>query len=51
MQHQTGGGRGKVMGLTKEQWMDAIEDIKMRFGALMGEGYKYQNFDEEEKEK
>lgn len=41
----------RLMRLEMEQIDSYISDIKMRFGALMGEGYKYQNFDEEEKEK
>ena len=41
----------RLMRLEMEQIDRYISDIKMRFGALMGEGYKYQNFDEEEKEK
>ena len=38
----------RLMRLEMEQIDSYISDIKMRFGALMGEGYKYQDFDEEE---
>lgn len=38
----------RLMRLEWEQIESYISDIKMRFGALMGEGYKYQDFDEEE---
>lgn len=38
----------RMMRLEMEQIDSYISDIKMRFGALMGEGYKYQDFDEEE---
>lgn len=38
----------RLMRLEMEQIESYISDIKMRFGALMGEGYKYQDFDEEE---
>lgn len=38
----------RLMRLEMEQIDSYIADIKMRFGALMGEGYKYQDFDEEE---
>ena len=38
----------RLMRLEMEQIDRYISDIKMRFGALMGEGYKYQDFDEEE---
>ena len=38
----------RLMRLEMEQLDSYISDIKMRFGALMGEGYKYQDFDEEE---
>ena len=41
----------RLMRLEMEQIERYISDIKMRFGALMGEGYKYLDFDEEEKEK
>ena len=41
----------RLMRLEMEQLDSYISDIKMRFGALMGEGYKYPDFDEEEKEK
>lgn len=37
-----------LMRLEMERLERYISDIKMRFGALMGEGYKYQDFDEEE---
>ena len=40
----------RLMRLEMEQIDSYISDIKMRFGALMGEGYKYQDFDEEEEE-
>lgn len=40
----------RLMRLEMEQIDRYISDIKMRFGALMGEGYKYQDFDEEEEE-
>lgn len=38
----------RLMRLEMEQIESYISDIKMRFGALMGEGYKYPDFDEEE---
>ena len=38
----------RLMRLEMEQLDSYISDIKMRFGALMGEGYKYPDFDEEE---
>ena len=38
----------RLMRLEMEQIERYISDIKMRFGALMGEGYKYLDFDEEE---
>ena len=38
----------RIMRLEMEQIDSYISDIKMRFGALMGEGYKYPDFDEEE---
>ena len=38
----------RLMRLEMEQIERYISDIKMRFGALMGEGYKYPDFDEEE---
>ena len=38
----------RLMRLEMAQLDSYISDIKMRFGALMGEGYKYQDFDEEE---
>lgn len=41
----------RLMRLEMEQIDSYISDIKMRFGAFMGEGYKYPDFDEEEKEK
>lgn len=41
----------RIMRLEMEQIERYISDIKMRFGALMGDGYKYLDFDEEEKEK
>lgn len=37
-----------LMRLEMERLERYISDIKMRFGALMGEGYKYPDFDEEE---
>ena len=40
----------RLMRLEIEQIDSYISDIKMRFGALMGGGYKYQDFDEEEEE-
>ena len=40
----------RLMRLEMEQLDSYISDIKMRFGALMGEGYKYKDFDEEEEE-
>lgn len=40
----------RLMRLEMEQIDSYISDIKMRFGALMGEGYKYPDFDEEEEE-
>ena len=39
----------KMMRLEWEQIESYVSDIKMRFGALMGKGYKYPDFDEEEK--
>ena len=41
----------RLMRLEWEQIESYISDIKMRFGALMGEGYKYPDFDEKKKEK
>lgn len=41
----------RLMRLEMEQLDSYISDIKMRFGALMGKGYKYPDFDEEEKAK
>jgi hypothetical protein len=38
----------RLMRLEMEQLDSYISDIKMRFGALIGEGYKYTDFDEEE---
>lgn len=38
----------RLMRLEMEQIERYISDIKMRFGALMGDGYKYLDFDEEE---
>ena len=38
----------RLMRLELKQIESYISDIKMRFGALMGEGYKYPDFDEEE---
>lgn len=38
----------RLMRLEMEMIDSYISDIKMRFGALMGEGYKYPDFDEEE---
>nr|DAU01888.1 MAG TPA: NifZ domain [Caudoviricetes sp.] len=38
----------RLMRLEMEQIESYISDIKMRFGALMGNGYKYPDFDEEE---
>ena len=38
----------RLMRLEWEQIESYVSDIKMRFGALMGKGYKYQDFDEEE---
>lgn len=40
----------KLMRLEMAQLDSNISDIKMRFGALMGEGYKYPDLDEEEEE-
>lgn len=40
----------RLMRLEMEQLDSYISDIKMRFGALMGKGYKYPDFDEEEEE-
>lgn len=40
----------RLMRLEMAQLDSYISDIKMRFGALMGQGYKYPNFDEEEEE-
>ena len=40
----------RLMRLEMEQIERYISDIKMRFGALMGEGYKYPDFDEEDEE-
>ena len=41
----------RLMRLEWEQIESYVSDIKMRFGALMGKGYKYPDFDEEEKAK
>ena len=41
----------RLMRLEWEQIESYVSDIKMRFGALMGDGYKYPDFDEEEKAK
>jgi hypothetical protein len=41
----------RLMRLKMEHLDSCISDIKMGFGALMGEGYKYPDFDEEEKAK
>lgn len=38
----------RLMRLKMEHLDSCISDIRMGFGALMGEGYKYQDFDEEE---
>ena len=38
----------RLMRIEWEQIESYVSDIKMRFGALMGEGYKYPDFDEEE---
>ena len=38
----------RLMRLEWEQIESYVSDIKMRFGALMGQGYKYLDFDEEE---
>ena len=38
----------RLMRLEWEQIESYVSDIKMRFGALMGAGYKYPDFDEEE---
>lgn len=38
----------RLMRLKMEHLDSCISDIKMGFGALMGEGYKYPDFDEEE---
>ena len=38
----------RLMRLEWEQIESYVSDIKMRFGALMGKGYKYPDFDEEE---
>ncbi len=38
----------RLMRLEMEQLDIYISDIKMRFGALMGDGYKYNDFDKEE---
>ena len=38
----------RLMRLEWEQIESYVSDIKMRFGALMGNGYKYPDFDEEE---
>ena len=40
----------RLMRLKMEHLDSCISDIKMGFGALMGEGYKYQDFDEEKEE-
>lgn len=40
----------RLMRLEMAQLDSYISDIKMRFGALMGEGYKYPDLDEEEEE-
>ena len=40
----------RLMRLEWEQIESYVSDIKMRFGALMGKGYKYPDFDEEEEE-
>lgn len=40
----------RLMRLEMARLDSYISDIKMRFGALMGQGYKYPNFDEEEEE-
>ena len=40
----------RLMRIEMEQIESYISDIKMRFGALMGDGYKYQDFYEEEEE-
>ena len=40
----------RLMRLEMDQIDSYISDIKIRFGALMGEGYKYPDFDEEEEE-
>ena len=40
----------RLMRLETEQIESYISDIKMRFGELMGEGFKYPDFDEEEEE-
>lgn len=40
----------RLMRLEMEQLDSYISDIKMRFGALMGDGYKYPDFDEEDEE-
>ena len=39
----------RLMRLEMEQIDSYISDIKIRFGALLGEGYKHPDFDEEEK--
>ena len=38
----------RLMRLEWEQIESYVSDIKMRFGVLMGKGYKYPDFDEEE---
>ena len=40
----------RLMRIELKQIEAYISDIKMRFGALMGDGYKYQDFYEEEEE-
>lgn len=40
----------RLMRLEWEQIESYVSDIKMRFGALMGKGYKYPDFDEEDEE-
>lgn len=40
----------RLMRIELKQIEGYISDIKMRFGALMGDGYKYQDFYEEEEE-
>ena len=41
----------RLMRLKMEHLDSCISDIRMGFGALMGKGYKYPDFDEEEKAK